>query len=96
MKAAFDIGLIELEPNVGNTPQIEAPTLAEVRRQIYRRPLWQTRDALPLEVDSETYRRARDEMVAIQQSRGWPLATACIERENFMLCGVPIVMGDNG
>ena len=93
----FDIGLIDLGAEVGRTPQREAPTLAALTRQIHERPLWMLQDTVPLEVDLATYKAARSEMVEIQQSRGFPLASAIapdISRENFLLRGVPVVIKD--
>lgn len=88
----FDILLETLDPDVGRTPQRDAPALAELSREIARRPLWLVDQ--PLEVDEETFGRARDEMKAIQRDRGFPLAMAAIDRVNFLLRGVPVVIKD--
>ena len=90
---AFDIGFVDLGPaDVGRTPQREAPMLAKLTREMLERPLWMTRDTVPLEVDLETWKRAREEMVEIQKARGFPLAMASIDRVNFLLRGVPVVI----
>lgn len=89
---AFDIGLIDLGADVGRTPQREAPVLAHLTRKIHERPHWQAED--PIEVDADTWKRAREEMVAIQKARGFPLATAQIGRVNFLLRGIPVVVKD--
>lgn len=92
---AFDIALIDLGADVGRTPQRDAPALAKLSREIFDRPLWMIQEAAPLEVDLETWKQGREEMVAIQKSRGFPLAMAHIDRVNFLLRGVPVVIKDN-
>lgn len=90
---AFDVALIDLGADVGCTPQREAPALARLTREIYERPLWMLREYVPLEVDAETWKQARDEMIEIQKSRGFPLATAAaIPQSNFLLRGIPVVV----
>lgn len=89
----FDLLLEDVgPPDVGRTPLLEAPALAELSRQIFARPLWMMQDTVPLEVDPETWKRAREEMVSIQKARGFALASASIDRVNFLLRGVPVVM----
>jgi hypothetical protein len=51
-----------------------------------------TKDTIPLETDIETWKAARSEMAEIQKSRGFPLATAMIDRPNFLLRGIPVVV----
>lgn len=89
----FDLLLEALDPDVGRTPQRDAPMLAQLSRQIAERPYYLADQ--PIEVDEETWKRAREEMVAIQRDRGFPLARAAINRMNFLLRGVPVVIGDN-
>lgn len=89
---AFDPDLIDLGKDVGNTPQREVPALAGITQQILDRPRWE--DGLPLAVAAETWAQARDEMLAIQKARGFPLAVAPLKRQNFLLRGVPVVIGD--
>jgi hypothetical protein len=81
-----------MEADVGNTPQLEAPTLAHLSSRMDCRPLWAIED--PFEVDANTFQTARSEMVEIQRRRGFPVASAAIDRPNFLLRGVPVVMAD--
>lgn len=82
-------------PDVGSTPQFEAPTLASLARMHYERPLWMVRDKVPLAVDPETYQRASDEMRKVQERQGRRvLAAAWVDGPNFLLYGVPVVMAD--
>lgn len=76
--------------NVGSAPQFDAPALASLCRRINERPLWAIEE--PLLVDPETYGSARDEMAEVQKRRGFPVACAAIDRPNFLLRGVPVVM----
>lgn len=78
---------------VGSSPQFEAPTLAGLCRQINERPIWAIEEPLP--VDPVTYQKARDEMAEVQTRRGFPVACAAIDRPNFLLRGVPVVMADD-
>lgn len=90
---AFDVLLQDVgEADVGRTPQRECPVLADLTRQLHARPVWMMQDAAPIEVDAETWKQARAEMVEIQKSRGFPLATAHIDRRNFLLHGIPVVV----
>ena len=89
---AFDIGLIDAGADVGRTPQRECPVLAQLSRMIFERPTWMMQDTVPLEVDAESWKAARAEMVEVQKARGFPLATARIDRLNFLLRGIPIVV----
>lgn len=88
----FDLLLEQLDPHVGSTPQREVPVLAQLSRRLIERPLY-LHDQ-PLEVDSGTWKQARDEMVGIQRDRGFPLASANISQANFLLRGVPVVIND--
>lgn len=91
---SFDLLLQDVgEADVGRTPQRECPALADLTRQIYARPLWMMQEAAPIEVDADTWKRARAEMVEIQKNRGFPLAMAHIDRQNFLLRGIPVVIG---
>lgn len=78
--------------DVGSTPQIDATTLASLCRRINERPLWAIEEPLP--VDPETYELAREEMTEVQKRRGFPVSCAAIDRPNFLLLGVPVVMAD--
>lgn len=79
-------------PDVGNTPQLEAPTLAELHRQINDRPLWQISEKLPLPVDPDTFEKAAAEMRDVQARQGRAVPTApWIEQPNFLLRGVAVV-----
>lgn len=90
---AFDLLLEHLDPDVGRTPQRETPALAKLSRQINERPPYLADQ--PIAVDEETWKQARDEMVGIQRDRGFPLAMAAIDRVNFLLRGVPVVIKDD-
>lgn len=82
-------------PDIGNTPQFEAPTLAQLARQLHDRPLWQIRERKPLSVDHETYRKAYSEMTEVQERQGRPvMAAAWADQPNFLLMGVPVVQND--
>ena len=78
--------------DISSTPIREPMTLAELTRRLYARPPWL--HDLPRVVDVDTFTRARDEMLAIQRERGFPLATADIDRDNFLLRGIPVVMSN--
>lgn len=83
-------------PDTGSTPQLEAPTLAEIARQIDSRPLWQVRDQEPIEVDPDTFDRARNEMREVQERQGRSVARASwVTRENFLLRGIPVVRSND-
>lgn len=90
----FDMLLEPLDPHIGARPQREAPALAQLTREMHERPLWMIRDAMPIETDLETWQAARQEMVDIQKARGFPLAMAAINRMNFLLRGIPVVIKD--
>lgn len=79
-------------PDIGDTPQFEAPTLAELATKIAERPFWAVEE--PLSVDAETFVKAFSEMTEVQRRRGFPVATAAIEQPNFLLRGVPVVKHD--
>lgn len=79
-----------MQPDVGNTPQFEAPLLAALARQITDRPYWAAEDKFF--VDAETFERARAEMVMVQNRHGRPVAVADLKEPNFLLRGVPVVM----
>jgi hypothetical protein len=87
-----DILLEHLDPDVGRTPQRDLPMLAALSRQLIERPLYLADQ--PLETDVETWKKAREEMVAVNKARGFPLASAAIDRVNFLLRGVPVVIKD--
>lgn len=76
--------------SAGSTPQFDAPTLASLCRQINERPLWAVEEPLP--VDPETYQKASVEMEEVQKRRGFPVACAALDRPNFLLRGVPVVI----
>lgn len=81
-----------MDRNVGNTPQLDAPTLADLYRQMVLRPIWQTAEKLPLEVDPDTFDRGLSELREALQKQGRALAVAdWIARENFLLYGCPVV-----
>ena len=85
----------EFDPDVGRRPQIEAPTIAKLMRQLYARPLWQIEEQEPFAVDPETFRQAEGEMKQIMERQGRPLAIApWIAKPNFLLRGNPVVMDD--
>lgn len=90
----FDLSFENLaaQGDVGATPQVDVPSLAALTRRIYARPPWQVE--LPIEVDAETYQKARAEMIDLQRRRGFPLATGAIGRVNFLLRGIPVVIKD--
>lgn len=87
-----DLILEHLDPDVGRTPQREVPALAKLHRQLSERPPYLADQ--PLETDVETWKLACDEMRAINRDRGFPLASAAIDRVNFLLRGVPVVIKD--
>lgn len=74
-------------------PLLDVPAVAEVMKLIYDRPPWLR--ANPLRIERELYSRARAEFADVLEKRGWPLqGLAEIADENFLLRGVPIVMGE--
>lgn len=87
-----DLILEHLDPDVGRTPQREVPALAKLHRQLFDRPPYLADQ--PLETDVGTWKLAYDEMKAINEARGFPLASAAIDRVNFLLWGVPVVIKD--
>jgi hypothetical protein len=81
-----------MPPDVGNTPQIDAPTLADLYRRMVNRPTWQTAEKLPLEVDPDTFERGLSELRMVLADQGRALAVAdWIKQENFLLYGCPVV-----
>lgn len=81
--------------DVGSTPQFDLPTLVELTRQINERPLWQMGEALPLEVDRQTWHRANAEMKEAMERQGRGVAAAAwAPTPNFLLRGIPVVMND--
>jgi hypothetical protein len=79
--------------DIGTTPQLEAPTLADLTRQIDARPLWQVRN--PLQVDADTFDRALIEMRDVQERQGRTVAKATdIEQDNFLLRGIAVVKSE--
>lgn len=87
-----DLILEHIDPDVGRTPQRDAPALAVLHRQLVERPPW--RADQPLETDEDTWKCARQEMAAINRDRGFPIAQASIDRTNFLLWGMPVVIKD--
>lgn len=87
-----DLILEHLDPDIGRTPQRDAPFLAALCKRLAERPAWLADQ--PLETDEETWKRAREEMVAINRARGFPLASAPIDRVNFLLRGAAVVIKD--
>lgn len=84
-----------MPPDIGSTPQFEAPTIATLCKQIYERPLWMVRECVPLEVDHETWQKAFDEMKEIQERQGRCVVAAdWVDRQNFLLRGLPVVSAD--
>lgn len=50
------------------------------------------REAKPLSVDPETYKKAFEEMKTVQSRQGRPvLAAAWADMPNFLLRGIPVV-----
>lgn len=83
--------------DVGSTPQIEAPTLADLYRRMVERPIWQTAEKLPLEVDPDIFDRGLSELKDVLRKQGRPLAIALwISQENFLLYGCPVVKSLHG
>lgn len=78
--------------DIGSTPQFEAPTLAKLTHRIDARPGWAVKD--PLAVDRGTFDKALSEMTEVQKRRGFPVPTTSIDKPNFLLRGVPVVMND--
>lgn len=82
-----------MPPDVGSTPQLEAATLADLNRLINVRPIWEVQEKLPLQVDPDTFNRAKAEMTDVLLRQGRALAVAdWLKQENFLLRGVPVVM----
>jgi hypothetical protein len=79
-------------PDVGSTPQLEAPVLADLYRQMARRPTWQALEKLPLEVAPDIFDRGLIELRNVLADQGRPLAVAgWIAEDNFLLYGCPVV-----
>jgi hypothetical protein len=77
--------------DVGNTPQFEAPILADLMQRIVHRPWWSMKDPLP--VDPETWQKANNEMREVQERQGRRvMAAEWAPLPNFLLMGVPVVM----
>jgi hypothetical protein len=77
--------------DIGNTPQLEAPILADLMQRIAHRPAWAVKDPLP--VERETWQKAKDEMTDVQKRQGRNVQTASwAAQPNFLLMGVPVVM----
>lgn len=82
--------------DIGNTPQLEAPTLAELARKIDERPFWELVEKLPLPVDPDTFDRAAAEMKDVLARQGRPVAKApWLKQENFLLRGIPVVKSND-
>lgn len=72
---------------------IQTPTLAQIMREINRRPNWQTEDRVPVAVDHATFETAKAEMKEAMERQGRPVAVACwIQAPNFLLRGIPVVI----
>ena len=83
----------DFDPDVGRRPQIDAPTVARLMRQMIARPHWLQDE--PLAADPETFRQAESEMKLIMERQGRPIASApWIPQPNFLLRGTPVVMDD--
>lgn len=84
-----------MPPDIGNTPQFEAPTLADLARRLRDRPIWQICERKPLSVDPETYERGLTEMRETMERQGRTVnAAPWAPKPNFLLMGVPVVQGD--
>jgi hypothetical protein len=82
--------------DVGSTPQLDAPVLADLYRQMIRRPLWQTVEKLPLEVDPDIFERGLSELRDVLAKQGRALAVAAwLKQDNFLLYGCPVVKSDD-
>lgn len=78
-------------PDIGNTPQFEAPILADLMQRIVHRPWWAMKDPLP--VDPVTFEKANLEMAEVQERQGRRvIAAAWAPKPNFLLMGVPVVL----
>lgn len=73
------------------TEIVHAPTVARLANRLAQRPAWEA--DRPLAVDPETYAIAESEMTELQRRRGFPLARAAIRQDNFLILGVPVVIG---
>lgn len=73
-------------------PLHDIPHVADVVKRIYDRPPWQRNE--PLTIAPELFEQARAEYADVLQRRGWALPTAEMNRENFLIKGVTVVMGD--
>lgn len=78
-----------LEQHVGNTPKLEAPALAQVRRLVMTRPPWFS--DRPLAVDEDLWHAASAEMAEVMRQRGFSLPRANLSEDNFLLHGTAIV-----
>lgn len=78
--------------DVGSTPQLVAPTLADLSARIDGRPSWAVKE--PLAIDRDTFERAETEMFDVQKRRGFPVPRSEMDQPNFLLRGVPVVMND--
>jgi hypothetical protein len=79
----------------GEQPEtIITPHLALIANAILKRPLSERSD--PLAVEPELWHRARGELQAVLNARGWPMVadkrTFDNGHINFLLYGCPIVM----
>lgn len=71
---------------------LEAPTLAGLYRQMVERPIWQTAEKTPLEVDPDIFARGLSELRQALEKQGRPVAVAgWIKADNFLLYGCPVV-----
>jgi hypothetical protein len=68
--------------------------VAKLRNEIFRRPIAVA--DLPLETDHETWVLAEAELRAYRAAEGLPFLSAPIDRLNFLLAGVPVVIRADG
>jgi hypothetical protein len=73
-------------------PLHDVPAVAEVVRRIYDRPPWLRAD--PLAIEPDLYREARAEYAKALEKRGWPVPYAEMDRDNFLLRGVTVMIGE--
>jgi len=70
----------------------DVPAVAEVVRRIYDRPPWLRSE--PIEIAPDLYRDARAEYARALEKRGWSVPYAEMDRDNFLLRGVTVIMGE--
>lgn len=78
------------------TSIVEAPALAELARLMHESLRYRWQWERPFEVDPMLWHRANAEIEMVQEARGFPVQAAdWVPLPNFLLMGVPIVMGDD-